>query len=69
MADGKAPAALLLHRADDPAEQIQLLPGIGGAVPVRLVGHGEVGENALGVQARQAAGAAYVRRAGVKVLS
>ena len=68
MADGEAPAALLLHRADDPAEQIQLLLGIGGAGRVRLVGYGKVGENALGVQARQGAGAAYIRRAGVEML-
>lgn len=67
MAEGEALAAPLLHRLDNAAEQVKLCAGIGGAVRVRLIGHGEVGEDALGVQAGQGAGAAYIRRAAVEM--
>ena len=69
MADGEALSALFLHGGDDPAEQRQLPFRIGAAVRVRLVRHGEVGEDALCPQSRQVTGGADVRRAGVEVLS
>ena len=67
VAQGEAPAALFLHRPDHPAEQVKLPAGIGHAVRVRLIGHGKVGEDALGLQPRQGAGLADALHAAVKV--
>ena len=67
MAQGEPHPPLFLHRPDHPAEQVKLPPGIGPALLVLLVGHGEVGEDALRLQPRQAAGLTDALHAAVKV--
>ena len=67
VADGKGVAQPLLHGPDDPAEQVVLLPGVALTVLPRLVGYGEVGEDALGLQARQGAVPADAVHAGVEM--
>ena len=69
MPDGKAAAELALGRLDDVGEQIKLRERIGAALLVRLVGDGEVREDALHLQPRQAAGGTDGLDAGAEVLA
>ena len=69
MPQGEPPSQPLLHRPDDPAEQVELPPCIGVALCIRLIGHSEMGEDTLRLQSRQGAGSTNARHPCLKVIA